>query len=271
MFSTDMFTNSLKLMVDKFLIGIPTLIVAIIVFVIGYIISKAVLKIVKAFLSKLGIDKYGEKLNEIDFVNKSGMKIVPSTIMSKMVYYMMLLIFTVLATDILQMPALSKLVSSTIEFFPNLLVALVIMVAGLLGADALRKTLLTTLTSIGVPSAKVIASFVFYFIFVTVIIMALTQLGINTAFLAQNISIILAGAVFAFALGYGLASKEVVGNILGSSYSKNKLSIGDSISIDGAKGLIVDMDRSSVTIETDNSRVTIPLNKLLTQSFEIFK
>jgi small-conductance mechanosensitive channel len=191
--------------------------------------------------------------------------------LSKMVYYMMLLIFLVLATDILQMPALSKLVSSAIEFFPNLLVALVIMVAGLLGADALRKTLLTTLVSFGIPSAKVIASFVFYLIFITVFIMALSQLGINTAFLAQNISIILGGAVFAFALGYGLASKDVVANLLGSSYSKNKLNIGDTITIDGHTGQIINMDKTSVTIETEKSLITIPLNKLLNQAFEVMK
>jgi small-conductance mechanosensitive channel len=271
MLNTDMFTNSLKLMVDKFLIGIPTLIVAIIVFVIGYFISKTIYKIIKTALSKIGIDKYGEKLNEIDFIYKSGIKLKLSSIIGKMIYYMLLLIFLVLATDILQMPALSKLVSSTIEFFPNLLVALVIMVGGLLGADALRKTLLTTLTSLGVPSAKIIASFAFYFLFVTVFIMALTQLGINTAFLAQNISIILAGAVFAFALGYGLASKEVVGNILGSGYSKNKFNIGDNISIDNISGRIIDIDRSSVTIETDKSNITVPLNKFLNHPFEVLK
>jgi uncharacterized integral membrane protein len=271
MISTDMFTNSLKLMVDKFLIGIPTLIVSIIVFTIGYFISKTVFKIIKTTLAGVGVDKYGEKLNEIDFIHKSGMKLELSSIIGKMIYYMMLLIFLVLATDILQMPALSKLVSSTIEFFPNLLVALVIMVAGLLGADALRKTLLTTLTSFGVPSAKVIASFAFYFLFVTIFIMALTQLGINTAFLAQNISIILGGAVFAFALGYGLASKDVVANILGSSYSKNKLNIGDHITIESVSGQIVDIDKTSVTIETEKSHVTMPLNKFLNQHFEIRK
>lgn len=271
MIKAEMFTNSLNLMVEKFLIGIPTLIIAIIVLVIGVIISKAIFKAIKGVLSKIGIDKFGEKLNEIDFVNKSGIEIILSSVIAKMIYYMVFLIFLVLATDILQMPALSKLVSSTIEFFPNLLVALIIIVAGLLGADALRKTLLTTLTSFGVPSAKVIASFAFYFLFITIFIMALTQLGINTAFLAQNISIILGGAVFAFALGYGLASKDMVANILGSSYSKNRLNIGDNIKIDGLQGLIIDMDKTSVTIESEHSKITIPLNKFLRYPFEILK
>jgi small-conductance mechanosensitive channel len=271
MINTDMFANSLKLMLDKFLIGIPTLIVAIIVFVIGLMISKAVFKIVSTFLKTLGIDKFGEKLNEIEFVNKSGIKILLSTVVGKMIYYMLLLIFTVLATDILQMPALSKLVSSTIEFFPNLLVSLVLMVGGLLGADALRKIALTALNSLGIPSAKVISSFLFYFMFITVFIMALSQLGINTAFLAQNITIILGGAVFAFALGYGLASKELVGNILASGYTKNKLNIGDNIKLNQIQGTIVDLDRSAVTILTNNSKVIIPLNKLLSENLEILQ
>jgi small-conductance mechanosensitive channel len=266
---TEIFSNSLRLMIDKFVLGIPNLIMAIVVCLIGIFIAKTVAKMLKLFIAQLGIDKYGEKLNEIEFVYKSGMKIKISEILSKCIYYMLLLLFIVVSTDILQMPALSNLVSSAIEFFPNLIVALIVLVLGLLGADALRKAVLTACNSLGIPSAKVISVFVFYFVFITVFIMALSQAKINTAFLAQNISIILGGAVFAFSLGYGLASKDIVSNFLASMYSKDRVKIGDNVKFNGIEGKVIDVDKSAITIATQTSKIVVPINKMLTDNIEI--
>ncbi len=266
---TDIFANSLRLMIDKFVLGIPNLVMAIVVCLIGIFVAKTVARILKLFLEQLGVDKFGEKLNEIEFVHKSGFTVKISAILSKIIYYMLLLLFIVVSTDILQMPALSNLVSNAIEFFPNLIVAFIILVLGLLGADALRKLVQTTCTSLGIPSAKIIANALFYFIFITVFIMALGQAKINTAFLEQNISIIIGGAVFAFGLGYGLASKDVVSNLLASMYSKDRVKIGDNIKFNGIQGFVVAVDKSAITVATENSKVVIPMNKFMSENVEI--
>ena len=59
------------------------------------------------------------------------------------------------------------------------------------------------------PSASLISNFVFFF-FINILIVALSQASINTSFIEQNISIIIAGGVLAFSIGYGLASKDIV-------------------------------------------------------------
>lgn len=267
----NVFTNALKLMIDKFVLGIPNFVMAVVVAILGVLFSKTIAKVTQTVLVKLNLDRFGEKLNEIEFVYKSGLKIKISSILSKIVYYFLLLLFIVAATDILGMPALSNLVVSTIEFIPNLVVALLIMIFGLLGADALRKAVLTTCNSLGIPSAKVISIFVFYFVFITIFIMALSQAKINTAFLSQNISIIIGGAVFAFSLGYGLASKEVVSNFLASLYSKDRVKIGDYIKFDGIEGQVTDVDKQSITVATEKSMIIIPINKLLRENIEVLK
>jgi hypothetical protein len=269
MLFSDFLTSSLKLMIDKFVLGIPNFIMAIIVLLIGSIISKTVGKFLKTLLSKVGVDKFGEKLNEIEVVYKSGMNIKVSSILSGFVRYFMLMLFIALATDILQMPALSNLVVGAIEFIPNLLVAIIIMIVGLLGADALRKTVYTTCTSLGIPSAKVISVFIFYFLFITIFIMALGQAKINTGFLAQNISIIIGGAVFAFALGYGLASKEIMSNFLGSMYSKDRVKIGDQIRIENIQGKVLELDKTSIVLETPEGKIIIPTKKMVTENITI--
>ncbi|MGB4960860.1 MAG: mechanosensitive ion channel domain-containing protein, partial [Saprospiraceae bacterium] len=113
--------------------------------------------------------------------------------------------------------------------------------------------------------------FVFYFIFINIIIVALSQAQINTEFFAQNISIIIAGGVLAFSIGYGFASKDLVASFLASYYTKDKLNIGDKVTLNGVTGNITNVDKSSVTVTSGTKDVIIPLNKILQNNIEIHR
>ncbi|MFT6336320.1 MAG: hypothetical protein ACJATI_003079 [Halioglobus sp.] len=234
---------------------------ALVIFFIGYIIAKIVAKAIKTALKKIGIDKLGEKLNEIDIVHKANIDIKFSEVISKMVYYIMMLIFTVAATSVLGIPEISDLVTDIINFVPNLIVAIIVLFLGTLLADRLRKFVDTALKSLGVASSGLISSFLFYFLFINIVIVALSQAKIDTSFLSQNISIIIGGIVLAFAIGYGLASKDVMSNIVASFYSKNQFQIGQKVTIDGVTGIISDVSKSVLTIKTETGRVTFPLSQ----------
>jgi len=266
----DTFSNSIQLMIDTFVVAIPNLIKAMIIFIIGYYISKTIFKLINVILVKSGIDKLGEKLNQIDFVEKMNLNIKFSFIIAKIIFYFLILIFVVASTDVLGMQALSGLVADAIAFVPNLVVALAILTAGILGADLLRKTVLTSCESLAIPNGKLIANFVFYFAFITVFLMALSQAKINTEFLATNISIVIGGAVLAFSIGYGYASKDVISNFLASGYSQSKIKVGDVIEFQGIKGTVSELDRSSLVITTEDGKHIFPISKLLQSNFKIF-
>jgi hypothetical protein len=179
-----------------------------------------------------------------------------------------MLFVAVAATSILGIPEISNLVADMMNFIPKLVVALIVLVIGILIADALRKMVLTGLKSLGVPSAGLISSVVFYFLFINIVISALSQAEINTEFLSQNISIVIGGIVAAFAIGYGLASKDVMANMIASFYSGNQFQVGDKITIEDVTGIIVSIDKASLSVKTDNGKVMFPLNKAVNQKVE---
>ena len=248
----------------------PNFLAALAVFIIGYIIARMVAGLVDRVFRSLGINRLGEKLNEVDFIEKSNINIVPSKILSKIVYYILLLIFTIVATEILNIAAVSQLVRDIINYVPSVIAAIAILIIGLLIAQALQKIVLTTIQSLGIPSAKIIAAFIFYFVFLMTIITALTQLGIETNFIATNITAIIAGGVLAFGLGYGLASKDTMANFLASFYSKDKINLGDVIAVDGVKGEVIRIESTSLRIRAEDKEVIIPLSKLTTGNVEIY-
>lgn len=254
----------------KFASAIPNLFGALIILILGWIISKIISKSLLKILEKVGIDRFGDKLNATDFAIKANFKIVLSSFTSKLVYYILMLIFLMAATDVLGIPVISQMVSDLISYLPRLLSAILLFVLGIYLAEFVKNIVLAAANSLSIPSASIIANFVFYLIFLTLTISALAQASIETSLITSNLTVILGGVVLAFAIGYGFASKDTMANFLASFYSKNKVKIGDLISIDGSKGRVVAMDSTSLTLQDDVKTTVIPLKKLTSDKVEIF-
>ena len=261
-------TGALTELVKGFASFIPNFLGAMIVLIIGYIVARIFKRILKTVLEKAKVDVLGEKLNKIEIVEKANMKIVLSDIFSKLIYYILMLFVWVAATDVLGMEAISKLVTDIFNFIPNLIVAFIILIMGILLADIIRKAVITACDSLGIPSSKLIASLVFYFIFINIVISAQSQAKINVEFLSQNISLVIGGAVLAFSIGYGLASKDILANFLASFYGKGLFEIGEKIKIDDEEGEIVAIDRANITILSSGKKVIIPFSKTINHKIE---
>lgn len=235
---------------------------ALLIFLIGWIIARIIANLIRKLLVKIGLDRLAERLDEIDFIRNSKVEIKLSKWIARIFYYLILLLVFVVALEVLQMPALSGLVHELVLFIPHLLAALVILFLGLVFSDLVSKLVRTTCESFGVPSARLVGIFVFYFLFINIALIALDQAGVETEFLESNLHIIIGGIVLAFAIGYGLAAKGVASNFMGSFYSKEKFEVGQYIRIGNSEGAITDVSRSSITLENDEGNIIIPMHKL---------
>ncbi len=263
-------TGVLQDLLSSFIQAVPKFLTAVVIALVGLVIAKILQRLIEKALLAINIDALGEKLNEIEIIEKSKIKLKFSKIISKVVYYFLLLFFMVAATDVLEMPAVSELVINIFNLIPKLIVAMIVLVVGTLLADMMKGVVQTGLTSLGIPSARMIGNFVFYFLMINIVISSLTAAQINTEFLSQNISILIGGIVLSFAIGYGLASQSSMSNFLASYYSKGKFDIGDTITVDGVSGKVVEIDKSSMIIIAENgNKVILPLNKVSNSKIEI--
>lgn len=262
----DIFYDLLR----QFVAVLPSLTGALVILLIGWLIAKSLSRLTKKLLSRTGIDALADRLNRIEIVEKARIRIVPSVLLAKILYYILMLVIALAATDVLGIEAVSNLMADIINYVPNLLTAFLLLFIGLLFADFVKGIVLSATKSLGIPSAGLIANFVFYFILISVAMSALGQAGIDTEFLRANLTILIAGGVLAFALGYGLASREMMANFIASFYSKNKVKLGDTVRIGDVSGLIVAMDNSSITLESEGNRtIILPLSKLTTENVEV--
>ena len=254
----------------RFASAIPNVIGSIAIILVGWLISKIVSKALEKVFLGLKIDRFGDKLNETEFATKAKLKVKVSTFLSKLVYYVLMLIFLMMATETLGMDVVSNMMSDLIAYLPRLLSAIILFVLGIYLAEFIKNIVYAACVSLAIPSSKIISTFVFYLVFLTLTISALAQASIETSLITSNLTVILGGVILAFAIGYGFASRDTMANFIASFYSKNKVKVGDLISIDGSKGKVVAMDSISITLQADGKVIIIPLKKLTSEKVEIF-
>lgn len=242
---------------------------ALLLILFGRWIARALGKGMAKLLAKIGIDKLAERLGDIDLFRSSKLKMVPSQVFGKALYYLIFFIFIWVATDVLRIQALSEMISKLFDYLPVLFSALVVFIAGVFLADFLKKIVKTATQSLNIPAGNLIANFVFYFLFINVAVITLAQAGIETDSIEDNISIILAGFVAAFAIGYGFASRPILSNMLAAYYNRNRIKLGDRIEIDGFEGEVIRLDNTSLTLQNGDRRMVFPLSKLLTEPYEL--
>lgn len=264
--------EALELLLRRFIAFVPNIMGALLILVVGYILSRLITTVLKRLLVAVGIDKLGEKLAEIDVIARSGAEVSLSTVLSRVLYYLLMLIVAVAATDVLGMEIVSALVASAIAYVPDLIAAMVLLVVGAILADALREIATATCRGVGIPAARMIGSLVFWFVFVAIAVTALTQARLETDFIVANLSIVLGGFALAFALAYGLAARPLMGGFLAQFYNRGKVNPGDRIAIDGHEGVVGVIDRASLTLEADDGRIVIvPLSRLQSETVVVIE
>ncbi|UFH54952.1 mechanosensitive ion channel family protein [Spirosoma sp. KNUC1025] len=267
----DVLRNTFQNLIDQFVEFVPRLLGAIVILLIGIGFARLVALIVRRILDKVGFDKIGNRLNEISIIKQLKTEIKLSEIVAKVLYYFILLVFIKAATEKLGVAAISEMVASLINFIPKLIAAAIMLQVGVLVADALRSAVFSLCQSFNIASGRLLSMIVFIFFLIITVISALGQAGINTELLESSFNLIIGGVIFAFAIGYGVASRDIMANILSSFYTKNKYKEGQVVQIDEIKGEIVKIDTMSLTLRTGDTTTVIPLQSLQTKKVEIFQ
>lgn len=255
--------KSLQQVVEQIIGVLPNIIGALVLLIFGWILAKVVSSIVSKVLKKIGLDKLADRLNDTDSFRESNIKIKPVSIIKKFLYWTILLIFILSATETLGLDILTQQVGKVIDFIPKLLTAMIIMGVGFYLADAIKQLVGNAAQSFGIPSWKVISYGVFYILLTAIAITALEQAGIMTDIIKWNIYIVLAGIFLAFAIAYGFAARNVLTSILTSYYSKANFAVGQVIELDEYTGTIIKMDSVSFTMDIGDRYIVFPQSRLM--------
>lgn len=241
---------------------IPSLLKAVVLLLLGIILAKILRRAVTKLIAVTGLDRLADKINDVELIQKSNFELKLSKLLGGLVYYFTLLVFVMAVVEALGMKMISDLIAKFIDYVPQAFTAFIILLLGLFFADFIKKVVYGACRSLKIAAAALISNVIFYFIFLNVLLIALQQAELQTKFMENNITVILAGVAAAFAIGYGLASKDAMANLLAAYYNKGRIEIGDEIGIEEHRGEVIQISNTSITLRSEDMDVVIPFYKL---------
>lgn len=247
----------------------PKLVITLVILLIGWIIAKIVKIILKKVLKAARIDQLAEKMKLDEVLAQIGIRSPLSKVISSLAYYLIFLMFIVVSTDYLGVESISSGIKLIMGYIPTMITALVVFVVGFLLATIVKKSVFSVTNSIGLSGAQAISNIVYYIILVLVAVTAMDQAGVETSLIRTYLVMIMGSMLVAFAVAYGIASRNIVSNMLSSYYGKNKFSVGQKVKIGELTGEIEKIDNMSVVLNSGEKKIVIPSQRFLSENVEI--
>lgn len=251
--------------------SIPILIQAVVLFVIGYILAKITASVLGKTLKKVKFDDLSTKLKLDEPMRIIGANKGLSTLVADVVFFFIMLAVTVSTARNLGIEVLTTLVQDIIDFMPRVFISVMILLAGYIIATKIKEVLINVTKSLGGSAGSVLGNILYYFIMVIVVITAIEQLGVNTNLISNNILVVVSVILFAGAVAYGYAAREILRNMLSSFYSKKNFHKGQRIRIGDLEGEILEIDNTSVILQTTLHKVIVPVSELPSNRVEIIE
>jgi hypothetical protein len=204
--------------VYTFLAAIPQIIGALLIIIIGWIISNILARIVRGLLERAGADRAFAQHGG-DVYGTRSRSFQPSVVASEIVKWIVRFIFLVAAANVLGMPQVSVLLNEVLLWIPNLIVAAIILLVAPLLARFVRGAIEVGAGEMGFSNARLLGRVAEFAIIAFAVLIAINQLGIA----ADLINILFIGVVaalsIAFGLAFGLGGRDVAARLTEQWYA----------------------------------------------------
>lgn len=213
----NLLLNSLLIKTASFL---PSIVAATLVMILGVVLAKWV----KGVIVKLAIATKVSQLSKNpaiqDFLKNAQISSKIENILGEVAKWLVILFFTINASNYLGLTAVSILLNNLLSTLPNILAALVILFLGIVLSGFLEKLIKGSLGAQDPSLSRFAGRVVSYTTMTIFILAALSQLGIASFFIQVTYIGFVLTLVLALGLGIGLGSKDIFKQILDTWYKK---------------------------------------------------
>ena len=187
---------------------LPNFLAFLLILIIGILLGRVFHALFLRIFRAVGLDKFSEKSGVMDLIRKGGIKDSVSVLLAKLVRWVTIIIFAIIALRALELPTIEGLFEKFLLYLPNVFVAAVILLFGYLLGNFFGRAALIASVNAGIRIAGVIGRFVKFTVFLLAATMALEQLGIGKETIVIAFAIIFGGVVLALAIALGLGGKD---------------------------------------------------------------
>lgn len=255
-------TNLLDSASDSVGTYLPRIAGAIILLIVGLIVVALVRRALAKLLRAAGLDDAGERWGAADVLERFGLGRSLVDVLAGAVRIILLFVVVFSALSLIGLAFLELSLNAAILYLPRVLVAFLLLLAGMVISEFVRRQVDRLATQMDIPGpigglaqAVVLAVFV---------VTALAQLGVPTQILLVLVAVLLAAAAATLALAFGIGGREMAREVSARRYVEGAFRVGEEITVSGIRGTIAEIEATGTVLETaDGERVRVPNSQLI--------
>lgn len=210
----DVFSASLQSLWMGFAQFAPKLVLAIILFVIGWVLGSLVSKAFEQVLSALKVDKLLSSVKADDLFRKAGMNLNSGYFIGQLAKWFVVIVFLLPSLSLVGLDEVAIfLKDDVLGYLPQVIIAALVLVIATVVSDGLSKAVMAGARAMNLASANMLGAVAKYAVWVFAFIIALGKLG-----LGDYMSILFSGIIGMIALGgalaFGLGGKDAAARFL---------------------------------------------------------
>jgi hypothetical protein len=198
---------------EAFVLFVPRLVAAAIIFGAGFIVAVLVRRVTQRALAWLQFDRLTLRSGATEMLRAADLP-TAEVLIAKILFWIVLLGFTVSAVDTLQFGPFQGLMQEFFRFVPRFLVALLVLSLGLLVSNFLWRATLLASVNAGLPGARLLAGVLRVLVMAIGVVMALEQIGLATAVVLTAFAITFGALMLGLAIAFGLGGRDAAKTLL---------------------------------------------------------
>ncbi len=211
----DVFNASLQDLWWGFVQFAPKLIIAIVLFIVGWVLGSLIAKAFEQVFGALKVDKLFESLGADNFFRKAGMTLNTGYFVGQVMKWFLIVVFLIPSLNLLGLNDITSfLKEDVLGFLPRVIVAALILIIATVVSEGLSKFITAGAKTMSLHSANMLGSVAKYAVWVFAFIIAFGQLGIAPAYMQILFAGIIGMFAVAGALAFGLGGKDAAARLL---------------------------------------------------------
>jgi len=203
------FSESLLNLWSGFIYFVPSLLGAIILFIIGWVVASVIGKAIAQVIDALKVNKLFESAGASDLMNRAGLKLNVGGFIGGIVKWFVITAFLMASLEIIGLTQVNDFLREAVLFYlPKVIIAVIVLVIATLIADTMQKIVQASAQAVNARKAKMVGTVTHHAIWIFAFIIALSELGIATTFMQILFTGLVAALAIAFGLSFGLGGKD---------------------------------------------------------------
>jgi hypothetical protein len=192
------------------------------IMILGFVISWVVRKLIEKFLILFRFDKWADGTGIVTFLEKGGVKAQPSTIISRVVFWILIVTFFSFGLNIVGLPQFTEYASRITSALPYIVISTIIVIVGMIFSTFLSRVIYMACESANIGYGDVISKSVRILLVIITFAIVFEYLGLGSTVISISFLIIFGGVILTLSLALGVGLSGVITEFIKQKVNVNR-------------------------------------------------